>query len=435
MVVNFSVQNFGSIKHRQTLSFEADKSTHMEEYYILKPLGELRLLKLGLIYGANASGKTTILNALEFLRTMVLAPLPKKNDGLNFNPFLFDTETPHENSKLAIDFIQNGARYAYEVEFKKSAVVREELNFYKPNKASVYKRTTDLDKQLTEIKFGSKIRIDKTFEKTLESNTLWNNTVLGGFLKTNIELPEIKEATDWFKDYLNATILPQTNLVSLITSRLHGNDIPKKAMLNILAKADLNISDILIREEEKLIPKDVFEELVVPYLSSNWGLGDLDKARKITAYDIEFEHTVEGKKYTLPFESESEGTKKYFGFAGLLNLLINKSVAFPVDELESSLHPDLYLHFLLMFLANAKQSQIIATTHNRELLNNKDLFRNDAIWFTDKSKTGATELYSLADFDTATIRDTTNVLNAYKTGKLGGMPNLGDMYIDVEHEA
>ena len=435
MVVNFSVQNFGSIRGRQTLSFEADKSPHLEEYYVLKPLGELRLLKLGLIYGANASGKTTILNALEFLRTMVLAPLPKKNDVLNFNPFLFDADTPKENSILSIDFIQNGARYAYEVEFKKSAVVREELNFHKPNKASVYKRTTDLDKQLTEIKFGSKIKIDKTFEKILESNTLWNNTVLGGFLKTNIELPEIKDATDWFKDYLNATILPQTNLGSFITSRLHGTDIPKKAMLNILAKADLNISDILIREEEKLIPKDVFEEMVVPYLTANWGLGDLDKARKITAFDIEFEHTVEGKKYTLPYESESEGTKKYFGYAGLLNLLINKSVAFPVDELESSLHPDLYLHFLLMFLANAKQSQIIATTHNRELLNNKDLFRNDAIWFTDKSKTGATELYSLADFDTATIRDTTNVLNAYKTGKLGGMPNLGDMYIDVEHEA
>jgi len=77
---------------------------------------------------------------------------------------------------------------------------------------------------------------------------------------------------------------------------------------------------------------------------------------------------------------------------------------------------------------------MIATTHNREILNNKDIFRNDAIWFTDKSKDSATELYSLADFDSSVIRDTSNVYNAYKIGKLGAVPNLGDYYIDVDDE-
>jgi AAA15 family ATPase/GTPase len=120
--------------------------------------------------------------------------------------------------------------------------------------------------------------------------------------------------------------------------------------------------------------------------------------------------------------------------AVILSLLIKDSVAFPIDELEASLHPDLFVYFLLSFLINSKNSQIIATTHNREILNNKDIFRNDAIWITDKSETCATELYSLADFDTSVIRDTSNIYNAYKIGKLGGVPNLGDYFIDSDNE-
>ena len=107
------------------------------------------------------------------------------------------------------------------------------------------------------------------------------------------------------------------------------------------------------------------------------------------------------------------------------------STAFPIDELESSLHPDLYLHFLLSFLLNSQNSQIIATTHNREILDNKDIFRNDAIWFTDKQESCSTELYSLADFDSSVVRNTTNILNAYKSGKLSATPNLGDNFIDL----
>jgi AAA15 family ATPase/GTPase len=117
-----------------------------------------------------------------------------------------------------------------------------------------------------------------------------------------------------------------------------------------------------------------------------------------------------------------------------LSLLVNSSIAFPIDKLEDSVHPDLYIHFLLSFLVNSKNSQIIATTHNREILNNKNLFRNDVIWFTDKDESCSTQLYSLSDFDSSIVRDTTNILNAYKAGKLGGTPNLGDYYLNFENE-
>ncbi len=260
MIVNFSIQNFGSIKDKQTLSFEADKSNHLEDYYVIQTNG-LRLLKLGLIYGANASGKTTILKALDFLRDLVLSPEDKKTETLDFKPFLFDELSPKLNSILSIEFIQNNTKYFYEVELNQKAVVREILNHFNPTKANVFKRSTDLDKQFTQISFGSKIKKDKTFEKTLESNTLWNNTVLGGFLKTNIEIKELKDVTDWFSNFLRPLIYTGTKLDGYVTSRIDKSDIRKTDVLNILKKADFNISDILIQEEEKEIPDGLIEFL------------------------------------------------------------------------------------------------------------------------------------------------------------------------------
>lgn len=404
MLINFSVQNFGSIKDKQMLSFEAEKLQHLENYYVIHTNG-LRLLKLALIYGANASGKTTILQALQFLMNIVLNPKEQKIQSLNFEPFLFDPNTSKQNTIFNIDFIQNNIRYLYEIELNQQFIVKEVLSCTKsPNSTkkilNIFERTTDSEKQLTDIVFNSKIKIDDVSLKTLIANTLWNNTVLGGFLKTNIESKELTDVVNWFKEYLNPVIYTKSELDDFITKQIEERKINKITVLDILKKADFNLSDIFIKKEEVI--------------------------------NIEFEHTVKGKSYVLPFEKESQGTQRYYGFAGLLYLLIKTATAFPVDELESSLHPDLFQHFLLSFLVNSKKSQLIATTHNREILNNKDIFRNDVIWITDKDNEDcATELYSLADFDTKVIRDTTNVLNALKLGKLGGIPNLGSYYINI----
>jgi len=431
MIINFNIQNFGSIKDMQTLSFEADKSTHLEDHFIIHSVGGLRLLKLALIYGANASGKTTILDGIEFLRDLVLDPEDKKTDELEFNPFLFDENTREQNSIISIEFIHNGIKYFYEVEFFKQAIVNEKLDFYNPNKANVFKRKTDLKNEFTEITFGSKIKKDKVSKKTLESNTLWNNTVLGGFLKTNIEFSELKDATDWFENYLRPMVFTRTKLEAYVTSQIDNSEISKKDVLNILKKADFHISDIIIQEEEEDIPDGFLEFIEKSLKAPNEKIKKIREKGKITSVQIEFEHTINNNKYTLPLDLESQGTQRYYGFSGLLALLIKKSIAIPIDELEASLHPELYIQFLLSFLMNSENSQIIASTHNREILNNKDIFRNDAIWFTDKSENCSTQLYSLADFDTSIIRDTTNVLNAYKSGKLKGVPNLGDYYIDL----
>lgn len=434
MIVKFSVQNFASIKEEQTLSFEADNSKHLEDYYIIKSEGGQRLLKLGLIYGANASGKTNILLALDFLRDLILDPEEKKTESLEFEPFLFDPKTPLQNSSMTIEFIQENIKYHYEIEFNKKSIVREELLNYDPNKATVYKRVTDPDNQLAIINFGNKTKIKRETEKALVTNTLWNNSVLGGYLKTNAELKDLKNVTDWFSDYLAPIIFTRTDLEGYVTDRIDNSEIKKSDIVNIIKKADLNISDLVLKKEENEIPDGFLEFLEKQTKESNEKIDELKKKGKFTSVDLQFEHTVNNEKYYLPSDYESHGTMRYYGFAGVLSLLIRDSVAVSIDELEASLHPDLYVHFLLSFLMSSYKSQLIATTHNREILNNKDLFRNDAIWFTEKQNDCATELYSLSDFDSSVIRDTSNILNAYKYGKLGAIPNLGDYFIELSNE-
>ncbi len=403
MIVNFSIQNFGSIKDKQILSFEADTSEHLEDTYVVHTAGK-RLLKLALIYGANASGKTTILKALDFLRDLVVNPKEKKTDILDFSPYLFDANTPGQPTELTIEFVYEGGCYHYEVAFMRQAVISEALYIDIFEKILVYSRTTDIEEQLTKISFGDQITLDKNAQQVLELNTLWNNTVLGGFLKTNVNLETFKQVVDWFRNYLKPIIAPRTLLGRYVTDKIDEKEIAKEEVLEILKKADFNISDIIIERRK-------------------------DPIKGINRIDLFSEHMVNNISYKLPMEKESEGTKRFYGFAGLLALLIKTPTIFLIDELESSLHPDLYTHFLLSFLQNARQSQLIATTHNRELLADKDIFRNDVIWFTDKGKDCATELYSLADFDTSAIK---NVLNAYKIGKFSGVPRLSDTFIDVE---
>ncbi len=431
MIVNFSIKNFGPIKDNQTLSFEAENSTHLENEYVITTKSGYRILKLGLIYGANASGKTTILKALDFLRNLVLEPEEKKNSQLSFSPFLFDSETPHQPSTLAIEFIYQDIKYSYEVEFDKSSIIREELNHYKPTKANIFKRSTDLENRFTEIKFMSRISVDKIYKKTLESNTLWNNTVLGGYLKTNIQIEELRNVTAWFEDNLKPLVLTNTELDSFVMGQIDSGEIDKADVSRILRKADFNISDILIEKKEEDIPEGFIDFIQTRVKTNPESIKTIIDRGKITALNLEFEHSVNNVKYKLPFNLESQGTQRYFGFAGLLVLMIKNSVIFPIDELETSLHPDLYNHFILSFLMNTSNSQLIATTHNREILNNRDIYRNDAIWFADKNENSYTTLYSLADFDSSVVRNTSNVYNAYKIGKLGAVPNIGDHYFEL----
>jgi len=405
MIINLKVRNFKSIKDEIDLSFEPVENE--DDYYIYKHNNH-RILKMLMIYGQNASGKTNILKALEFLREFIFSAPINRDDKIDIKPFLF-TENVDENSYFEIEFLQNGIKYLYQLTINSVQVVEEKLYFYNPNRALVFDREN--------LKFGSKINIKKSQRESLLYNTLINNSLLSGYMKTNIEIKEFEEVIKWFRKLMKP-IYPSTDLLGFTLNLLDDKKIDKEFIVNLLKNADFAIDNFEIIENE--IDED-FKKF----------LAQLDKEKNINnlkTLDILFTHY---KRYQLDFVDESRGTQRFYQLVVVLYLLLKDCLILPIDELESSLHPDLLKHFLLIFLANSKESQLIFTTHLRELLLEKDILRFDTVYFTEKKEDGSTDLFSLSDFDSSVIRKENSIYNFYKNGKLGANPNLKNYFLDM----
>ncbi len=428
MILEFSAENFECIKDKITLSFLTKKKTDLDEYYIIEPIRNLKILKLALIYGANASGKTTILRALNFLKKIMIHSFNDKSQQFDFEPFILDGNI--KNTKFHIEFFHNEKRFYYEVELNKTAIVKESMYYSKIKKTKVFERNTNLDTQFTNILFGSNIKMKKSAIDALSNNTLINDTVLAAYNKTNIESPILQEVFEWFKNVLKPIIYPQTNLTDYIIKKIKNDELNKREVVEILRKADFSITDFAINEEKiefsNLPP--LLKELIIKADNNEKDI------KNITNLNLEFEHTYKNKKFVLDYEKESAGTKRYYQLAGIVAEMIKYPSIFPIDELESSLHPDLFKHLLLTFLVNSKNSQLIATTHNRDFFTEKDILHLNSIWFCEKSPNFGTELYSLADFSSSEVRKTKSIYKMYKIGKLGAVPNLSNYYLDFSDE-
>jgi len=406
MLINFNFSNFKSINDEINLSCETNANEQDVNFIFYDEHNSI--FKTAIIYGQNASGKTNIIKALEFLKHFILnAPL-KKTDSIHITPFLF-TDDIKENSFFEIELLQNGIKYLYQLTLNKKSIVDEKLYFYNPNKALVYDRVSQ--------KFGSKIKLKKSQKEALFNNSIENNTLLSGYLKTNIKIEAFDDIINWFKKLMNP-IYPHTDLLGFVAKILKDRKIDNDIIVRLLKNADFAIDDFNI--EEKEIDEE-FKRFLID-------IGKTDDAQSIKKIEIFFTHY---QKYKLEFQNESMGTQRFYQLVTMLYLALKDDLILLVDELESSLHPDLLKHFLLIFLTNSKKSQLIFTTHSRELLLEKELFLFDTIYFTEKKEDGSTELFSLRDFDSKTIRKENSIFNMYKSGKLGATPNTKNYFLDI----
>lgn len=401
MVQYIKIRNFGPIRDEVEMSFEASEQMEEDAYEVRMPDGR-KLIKLAYIYGANASGKTTVLNAFEFLRKLLLKPITDKAVELDFDPFLFRDAPYQTPSCFELAFYVDGVRYVYELDFDKQSVLSEKIVFYQSAKPTeLFSRVTDSEKRLTKIQFGSKLKIPVREKDLLESNTLHNNTVIGAFAKTNVDIPELEKLNRWFSDFLLSMVTSVNDLTEITASQIDNNPEINKWINLFLNKADDQVVEVNVRR-----------------------LGGA-RQRK-----IDFIHsTGKDKNYSLSIIKESSGTKRYFGLGGPLYELIHGSHLLCIDELETSLHPDLMKHFLQTFLLNSGNSQLLITTHNVALMEDQDFIRRDALWFSEKVADGSVSLYSASDFDSTTLRKDASLINAYKSGRLGAKPNLGSPYL------
>lgn len=435
MFIDFSISNFRSIRDTQTISFEATTDdSHLEDYFVINK-GKYRLLKIATIMGANASGKSNVLRAFNMFPVLILHPCKDKSDIISYDKFALDAACSTESSKMIVNFIVKDIKYYYEVSFDNNVIYNEVLKaqpFEAFKEHTIYVRETDKQSLFSTLKWGEKYRsVSNT--RALTPNLLHNRTVFGAYQNSNVDIPWMKEIINWAKSYIMPIVKTQEqNLCEYVSKRIINNTISKSDVEHQLIKADIGISGLDIEKKEKPLPPELVNLILHDDKIPSEVKTRIQQNPITTDVVVTLLHKGKQGQVPLDFEQESNGTQRYYELSGILFKLIKQSHFVTIDELECRLHPDLYQHFIVTYLKNSKESQLAFTTHMREFLADKDMFRDDSVWFTEKSEIGATELYSLADFDTDTLRSNASRYNAYRAGRLGGIPHLGDTYISID---
>jgi hypothetical protein len=401
MIAEFTVENFFSIKSAQKISFEPTSDTFMSDEYSYEVKKGVRLLKLGIIYGANASGKSNVLSAIDFFRSLVLRMPTDRNEPTGTVPFMFNDVSRHELTKMSMTFYIGEAKYILSFELNAKRICAETLFVYesvRPTK--LYCRRYSVDTDSTVVEFGANLKLTKKSRATIIGNTINNCSVLAAFGKSNVERTRLNDVYDYFANSVKEVLKPGMSLSEYVKSRLNRDVELKKFILKLLKASDFNITDVAVQQEDRLVGNN----------------------------ELTFTHKVTGGQYELSERYESNGTMRFMGMAVILNFLLNKNQFVPIDEVETSIHYELLSYFIKVFLANSdRTSQMLLTTHDINLLN-EDYIRRDTIWFTDKDENGETCVVRLPSLG---LHKNLSPYNAYKQGKLVKLPFLGSMYLDL----
>ena len=438
MIAEFKIRNFYSLRDEQTLSFIPTNDDTSRDIYTEEVADGVSLLKIGCIYGSNASGKTNILKALDFFTQFMINDDLNKGDEIGVVPFLLDDVSRQERTQFEMTFYLNREKYRLNLVLDNKVIYEETLQVYSSVQPTLlYKRTYNAEKDATDIVFGGKVGLVKKSREAIEGNTFNKRTVIAAFGKSNVEKSRLNLVYDFFSQRIAPIMYPQSSLMGFTKRRItkDRDGKLKKFILHFLKASDFNISDIAIHEEEVSITPEM--ELMIKNTSGMPEKAKEEILKKGTLRSDEMffvHHTSNGDK-ELGEELESRGTKRYMGLATILYDLLVHGVILPIDEIETSIHYELLSYFIKVFLVNSKRGgQLIVSTHDVNLLD-EDYIRRDVIWFTDKNDCGETQLIRLS---TLGLHKTLSVYNAYKQEKLVDLPFLDSIYMDMdeyyEHE-
>lgn len=426
MILSLKIKNFLSFKNEMTFSFEATKDRHLEKQHVVEVAPEVRITKLGIVYGANASGKSNLVKAFEFLHDFWFNSPESKDDETGTTPFLLDNETKLAPSEFVLTFYADDKKHVYLLKLNDHVVIEESLCYYPGTQpAEIFSRV--LNKNISEIKFNSKLKINSAAKNEISVKCLTNMSLFAAYNKVNIHLPEMDSVVSWMKDQYMDSVEPDNFNLEKFTENLILKDTTiKDYVLTFLHKADYNISNFTTKIEKQAVPDDFINFI----MNSSLPVEEKERLKDektIQFSETQFLHRVVDQNghecfYELSELSQSKGTLRTMGIAGVINRAVTKNAFVAVDEIEASLHPILVEFVIESFLQQSNRAQLLITTHYDGLLEEADLLRNDSIWFTNKLKDGSTEMYSLSDFKG--VNRISSLQKAYKYGKFKAIPNI-----------
>lgn len=400
MILNLEFKNYRSFKGSCSFTTEPTSSKAKANNLCeieTKAGGSKKALKISLIFGANASGKTNLIKFLYGFRRWVLNMDNRVGEDIVlYQPFRFDSETANAPIEFSLEFIAQKIRYKYEVSFTKTQIESESLISYPNGKQTqLYERVLlPDDKESDTIKLGASLAAYKPF------NVFKNQLLLSKFLKDTPCEP-ITNAAKYLADMVISNGFHEDTILGEdkeMLRWLYSHPGNKKMLVEFLAFADTGVADFQLEKRSGNVEVTSLHGLY----KDGEGIGKTD----------------------LPFREESFGTRALFIIGCHILQALQSGSPFFIDEMDSGLHS--YVTQLIVDIfrnerINKKNAQLIFTTHDVNLLD-QNTIRKDQVWFTEKDEYGISEIFTLSDFDD--VREDTLFAKWYLNNKFGGVPSL-----------
>ncbi len=434
MILNISIKNFRSFKDEIVFSMVAESSKSKENNIFMQSLAQgessVRLNNSALLFGANASGKSNLFNALFSIVKFITKTKTEAGKPIQlYQPFLFEENSKTQPVEFSIEFVNtDNIKYRYELTIAEMIVLAEKLYYWPKNKITLlFERV--IPENPDALTHTGKPGQSLDFQPIPVFN---NQAVLSKFGQ---DIPN-EILTSVYLYFSNICILNISNSKMLagftneITELLSKNKILLNRMNALLAHADTGIKAIMIEEKDEdsfvfpdQIDKDIKQQILSMY-----------KYKTVAIHNkyIGQEPAGEGE---LPFSEESSGTKQLFTIGGAILDALDKGKPILIDEMDIYLHTNISKMLITLFQnkrINNKNAQLIVATHDVNLLD-RTLFRKDQIWFTEKDEYGVSSLYTLQDF--TDVREDTPFDKWYMAGKFGAVPvikSLENLFDDEE---
>ena len=445
MLIRFSVENFKSFNDRQELVMIPAKKLKTNKEHVIA-LNKVSVLRNATIYGANASGKTNIIDAIRFAKHVITKKIPMEASKMYCRVF---SENQEKESKFEFEIYKNGKFYAYGFSLLMSdQIIKSEWLYEllpsKNTQTMLFERETDTNR----LELGENLMLDeidtmrfKTYKLDFEDN----NT--GLFIremnrnkKMNKEskLTFFRDVFEWFDEDL-VTIFPDQPITDFEYFYGDGGSDKINEIIELFDTgiSKVKIEEISVADLKNKIPTKIADDILQSFKNKLEDSADNMKAMMSLRTNTAF-YNIKGAKGEDPvittimlehgnafsdfeFSEESDGTRRLFD---LLDILISneKNKIYVIDELERSLHPKLTYKFLELFFEHLKENntQLIFTTHESTIMD-QELLRRDEIWFVERNKDNVSHLYSLDRFKE---RYDKKLSKAYLEGRYGAVPVL-----------
>jgi AAA15 family ATPase/GTPase len=447
MLIRFTVENFLSFKDREVFSLIPGRGT-LKSHHKSKSIKGTSALKTAVVYGANASGKSNLIKAIEFGKELILKG-SKTEQPIKYSSFKLDKKILKQNSRIEYEIQHKNKNYAYGFIFNSNEIIEEWLyEISKKSEKKIFTRDKnsanefDLEAIVSKNKKSEEKQFLEFTAKGTQKNQLFLSEIRTRKVKENVSnIDDLINVIDWFQNALTV-IYPNSKNVGKKFELLEDTDL-NKVFTEMLGYFDTGIDGIEFKEVDidKIdIPSEILKDIENDLLGdksekTNAFISNLQddkyyvisllKDRSLKAQLLKTKHKVIGGGYELfDLRDESDGTRRIMDLIPLIIDFFKGNNVFVIDEMERSLHPNLIYDLFDFFLSKCKNvnSQFIVASHESTLLTQK-LLRKDEIWFVVKDKLGASRLHSLEDYS---IRFDKAVRRDYLLGRYKGVPKFGN---------